>query len=70
MSDLFLTEEEKRRFVAWLHRQAIDGEQLAKQIELLPGMDMLAKHRRAEAAAFAFVARYIDSTETVSIDSR
>ena len=67
MSGLLLTQEERDKFAAYLEREAVSADAIATQMEksgLPPAVrDVSVKRYRMEAAAAAFVARKLRSTE-------
>jgi hypothetical protein len=64
---MFLTDEEKRRFLEYLDREMHDANLIAEKTSKLPGMEMLAKKLRTEAMAHKIVADRIRSFESMTI---
>ena len=57
MSIINLTPEERERFAMYLYQEAETEKGLISQMETLPHMEMMVKHRRAKVAAMTIVAR-------------
>lgn len=65
---MILTDAERLKFATYCHQNANDIGLIVKQFEKLPpGLDGIAKQKRAEAAAFKIVAQILDSTESFNV---
>ena len=62
-----LTDEERRKFAAWLMQEAHSNDVIIKQMEKLPGLETGIKKYRLEAAAYLMIARRLESTEKMTI---
>lgn len=64
-----LSDKERRRFVLWLEMTADTCEEMAEQMEKVPGEHMvkLAKRERIKAASCALIACDLNKAETITI---
>jgi L-fucose isomerase-like protein len=62
-----LTAQENEKFALWLLQDAESNEQLAKQMESLPGTSSIAKKYRTEAMAQRIVAAKLQSYEKTTL---
>jgi hypothetical protein len=66
VSDLLLSPEERERFAAWLHHEAMTDRQLADQLDQI-GHPRFAASKRSDANAKDRVAELLRSTEDMSL---
>lgn len=64
---MILSDEERRKFVEYLEQDAATSARLAEQALQLPGMEMVAKGMRVDAAASRHVANRLKHTESMTI---
>lgn len=60
---VILTQEERDKFATWCRQEAAADQALAEGAAKL-GVEMLAKHKRAEAVAKLVVAKVLSSIDT------
>ena len=67
---MLLTQQERDKFATYLEQQAHDSEQLAKQMEKLPGsfLPQNINLMRNEAVAYAYVAARLRAVEEQTIE--
>ena len=68
MSIINLTPEERERFATYLYQEAETEKGLMSQMETLPHMAPLVKHRRAKIAAMTIVARELTIWEKQTLE--
>ena len=67
MADRLLEPAERQRFARYCVEQAASYHAIAKQMEKLPGMDVVSKPQRRFAEAYGMVAEHLLSVEDVKI---
>ena len=68
MSDSFsLTDEERRRFLLWLERQAESNRLLIQQLEKLPDGKIVSCGLKQDLAGFLIVANVLQSSESMTL---
>ena len=67
MGLIFLTREEREKFITYLEQDAAGTQGLVDQMDKLPGTETIAKMKRIEIAAQKIVVRMLKSTEEMSI---
>lgn len=65
-----LTDEERRKFVTYCIEEARSYDALAKEAAKLSGGEFISMPMLRKAAAFAVVARHIESGEIVTIEAK
>ena len=62
-----LTEQEREKFATWLEEQAKSDDDMAEQIERLPGHDRFSERMKTRSAIFRLVAAELRGIEGFSI---
>lgn len=62
-----LTDDERKKFAAYLEGEAASDLQMVAQLEKMTGQDAVVKHMKVRAAAKRMVAAELRSIETDSI---
>jgi hypothetical protein len=52
---VFLTQEERDKFATWLEQEAKSDDQMADQLNLLKGHDIMVKHMKQRAMMFSLI---------------
>lgn len=63
---LLLTDEEREKFASYLEREADNNDNMARNLDSLPGVfpDGMSKLLRTDAAAYAYVAAKLRAVES------
>lgn len=67
MSGRLLEPEERRRFSRYCRENSESCDALAKQLDVMPHLQAVAKHNRTRAIAYAIVANDLDAVEDVTL---
>lgn len=64
---IFLTQQERDKFAAWLEQEAKSDDEMAGLLSKMTGHEAMIKHKKQRVAIFFFVASEIRKIEDDSI---
>lgn len=64
---LFLTQEEKDKFILWLRQQATNMDEIKEQMAKVGGLNFMIKRETQRSIAYRVVAYDLENTESITI---
>lgn len=64
---IVLTDQERDRFAAFCRQNAQSTAQIIKQMEAMPGMELMVKKLAVEMKSYAIVAEHLEKTESQTL---